>query len=257
MSFRYVYGPVPSRRLGRALGVSPIPFKTCNYSCVYCQLGRTRRYGHVRREFFPPQEVLAEVRQALALHARDVDYVTYVGEGEPTLAASLGWLIEQTRGLSSLPVAVITNGSLVGIEEVRRERPAAQVVMPSLDAADPATFRRIDRPSRGLEVAEVIEGLVEFRRGYRGRLWLEVMLVHGVNDGEEVLTLLRQAIDRIRPDRVYVNVPIRPPAETWVRSPEPERLVRAHALLGEVVFIDRPESGAFGTSGFGSPLEAV
>ena len=229
--FRYVYGPVPSRRLGRSLGVNPIPFKTCNYSCVYCQLGRTPSRTSSRQRFFPPEEILSELAQALEIHGDGVEYVTFVGEGEPTLCSDLGHLLSETRRLTTTPTAVITNGSLLSRPDVRAELCNCDVVMPSLDAADEETYRRMDRPPRETVLEEVVDGLGQFRREFRGLLWVEVMLVKGCNDGEAQLSRLRQLLDRVRPDRVYLNVPIRPPAEPWVEPPDAEGLVRAQTLL--------------------------
>ena len=135
MDFRYVYGPVPSRRLGRSLGVNPIPFKTCNYSCAYCQLGRTSHLTNTRKDFYPADDILSEVREAMSQHEVDTDVVTFVGEGEPTLCRSLGYLIRETKKLTQKPVAVITNGSLLYRDDVRQELAPADVVMPSLDVA--------------------------------------------------------------------------------------------------------------------------
>jgi wyosine [tRNA(Phe)-imidazoG37] synthetase (radical SAM superfamily) len=242
----YVYGPVPSRRLGQSLGVDPIPFKVCNYNCVYCQLGRTTPLTNHRQVFFPPEEILAEVRQVLESNQTDqIDYITFVGEGEPLLCASLGRLIRGVKALTDIPVAVITNGSLLFRPEVRKEVSAAEVVIPTLDAADEETFRRINRPWPELHIAEIIEGLVAFRQMFQGQLWVEVMLVKGVNDTEQVLTGIAGALRRIRPDQVHINVPIRPPAETWVEPPEDEGLIRAMAILGEVAPIVTPATGAF------------
>jgi wyosine [tRNA(Phe)-imidazoG37] synthetase (radical SAM superfamily) len=243
----YVYGPVPSRRLGQSLGVDPIPFKVCNYNCVYCQLGRTTPLTNQRQVFFPPEDILAEVRQVLERNQFDqIDHITFVGEGEPLLCASLGWLIRGVKALTDdIPVAVITNGSLLFMPEVREEVRPAEVVIPTLDAADEETFRRINRPWPELHIAEIIEGLVAFRQMFQGQLWVEVMLVKGVNDTEQVLTGIAGALRRIRPGQVHINVPIRPPAETWVEPPEDEGLIRAMAILGEVAPIVTPATGAF------------
>ena len=257
MKFRYVYGPVPSRRLGRSLGVDPIPFKTCTYNCVYCQLGGNSSLTDHRRSFFSPGEVLQEIREGLILHPDEIDYVTFVGEGEPTLYQNLGALIGETKKMTALPVAVITNGSLLYRNDVREELAQADVVMPSLDAADEKTWQKVNRPHGRLDIEEIIEGMIHFRRRFQGQLWMEVMLVRGINDGEESLLAIRQALERITPDRIFVNVPIRPPAESWVQPPDAEGWVRAHALLGEGIFIDEPEEGTFDTAGFDRPLEAV
>lgn len=240
-----VYGPVPSRRLGQSLGIDPIPFKTCNYNCVYCQLGRTTPLTNERRDFFPPEAILAEVRTVLeAQEPGTIDYVTFVGQGEPLLCASLGRLIREVGAMSELPVALITNGSLLFLPEVREEVQVADVVMPTVDAADQDTFRRINRPWPRLHVDEVLAGMAEFREVFAGQLWVEVMLVRGLNDTEPVLMGIAAALQRIRPDQVHLNVPLRPPAEHWVEPPDDEGLVRAQAILGEVAPIVVPAVGA-------------
>ncbi len=229
----HVFGPVPSRRLGRSLGIDPIPFKTCNFNCVYCQLGRTTAMRGERRDFFPPEEILADVEAALAKHVREIDWLTVTGEGEPTLCRSLGHILREIRKMTDLPIAVITNGGLLHQEDVRADLAESDLVMPSLDAADPETFGRIDRPHGRLEIEAIIEGIAQFRREFSGRVWLEIMLVRGVNDGDESLRALRAAIDRIEPDRVWLNTPVRPPAEGGVEIPDASVLERAREILGE------------------------
>ena len=242
----YLYGPVPSRRLGQSLGIDPIPFKTCNYNCVYCQLGRTTPLTNRRQVFFPPEDILAEVSQALRTNQPDrIDYITFVGQGEPLLCASLGRLIREVKTLTDIPVAVITNGSLLFRPGARAEVCQADVVIPTLDAADEELFRRLNRPWPELHIAEIIEGLVALRRMFEGQLWVEVMLIKGINDTEQALSGIAGALSRIRPDQVHINVPIRPPAETWVEPPEDEGLIRAMAILGEVAPIVTPATGAF------------
>jgi len=255
VEFRYVFGPVPSRRLGRSLGVNLVPFKTCNYSCVYCQLGRTTRLVDERDDFFPPEEVLSEIREALSRNP-DLDYLTFTGEGEPTLCRSIGWLISRAKELSPVPVAVLTNGALLCREDVREELGQADLVMPSLDAGDPRTFRRVNRPHRDLDIEAIVDGISEFRDEFRGKLWVEVMLVAGVNDTEEALKAIRRALDRIRPDRTFINLPVRPPAESWVRIPDEDALVRAQVLL-EAELLPHEEEGEFGVEGFPDPVEAI
>jgi len=254
----YVYGPVPSRRLGQSLGVDPIPFKTCNYNCVYCQLGRTKPVTNERRDFFPPEDILAQVRDALERHQPgEIDYVTFVGQGEPTLCASLGWLIRQVKMMTDIPVAVITNGALLCQADVREELVAANVVMPTLDAADQDTFRRINRPWPRFRIANIIEGMAIFREMFHGQFWMEVMLVKRLNDDEATLLGIRDALARIRPDRIQINVPIRPPAETWVEIPDDEAIVHATAILGEAAEVVAPYEGTFDLSGFTDVTEAV
>jgi wyosine [tRNA(Phe)-imidazoG37] synthetase (radical SAM superfamily) len=243
---RHVYGPVPSRRLGQSLGVDPVPFKTCNYNCVYCQLGRTTPVTNERREFYPADDILAEVRQALSTHEADeIDYITVVGEGEPLLYSQIRGLTDGIRALTEIPLAVITNGSLFHLADVRAALSASHVVMPTLDAADEPTFRAINRPWPELDIDEIVEGMAEFRRAFRGQFWIEVMLVNGLNDREPVLLRLAAALRHIGPDQVHLNVPIRPPAEDWVTPPENDGMMRAMAILGEVAPIVTPAEGAF------------
>ncbi len=253
-----VYGPVPSRRFGQSLGVDPIPFKTCNYNCVYCQLGRTTPVTHERKDFFPLKDILTELRAALVAHRPgEIDYVTFVGQGEPLLCASLGRLIRIVRAMTQTPIAVITNGSLMSSAAVREEVGVADVVIPSLDAADQATFRRIARPWHKLQITEIIEGMAAFRDIFRGQLWIEVMLVRGLNDTEPVLLDLARALRSIRPDQVHVNTPVRPPAEAWVKPPTSEGLMRAVSILGEVATVLTPAQGSIELARDMPPEDAV
>ncbi len=251
---RFVYGPVPSRRLGRSLGVNVIPFKTCNYSCVYCQLGKTTDLINERRSFFPKEEILREVAEVVG--RVEADHVTFAGEGEPTLCRDLGWLIKEIKKVTDTPVAVLTNGSLLYREDVREDLAEADVVIPSLDAADEKTFRRINRPHKDLKIDEIVEGLREFSREYSGKFYIEVMLVKGYNDSESALKAIRSALERIKPDGVYLLTPIRPPT-LEVEPADVEEIVRAHAILGDVVEVIDPEVGEFSTECFSSAEEAV
>ena len=226
----YVFGPVRSRRLGRSLGVDLLPLKTCNWNCVYCQLGRTVPLTNSRAECCPAETVLIELRRALDTSA-GIDWVTFVGSGEPTLHSRIGWLIRQAKGLTDIPVAVITNGSLLHIPEVAQELAAADAVLPTLDAGDAALYRRINRPHPALSYDSLRQGLITFRRQYGGLLWVEVMLVQGVNDSESTLQSLAAALDEIKPNEVHINVPFRAPAELWVRVPPPDTLRRAREII--------------------------
>ena len=251
---RFVYGPVPSRRLGRSLGVNVIPFKTCNYSCVYCQLGKTTNLINERRSFFPKEEILEELEKVL--ERVEADHVTFAGEGEPTLCGDLGWLIGRIKEITDIPVAVITNGSLLYRRDVREDLASADVVIPSLDAADERTFRRINRPHKDLSVDMVIEGLEEFGEEFEGKFYVEIMLVKGYNDDEDALRNIRSALERIEPDGVYLLTPIRPPTLN-VEPADEMGIVRAHAILGDVVDVIDPEVGEFSTECFSSVEEAV
>jgi len=255
---KYVFGPVPSRRLGQSLGIDPLPLKTCNWNCVYCQLGRSLPLTNQRREYFPRKEIIAEVEQALKAHAPgDIDWVTFVGSGETTLHASLGWLIRQVKALTHLPVAVITNGSLLYLPEMRLELSAADAVLPSLDAGNARLYRKINRPHPEVSFKRLTEGLTAFRKEYQGKLWVEVMMVRGLNDTEDALNEIAKTLKAIQPDEVHILLPDRPPVEPWVLPSDEEGLLRARTILGEVARVIHPASGSFDLSGAESLLEAV
>jgi len=230
---RFVFGPVASRRLGRSLGVDPIPLKTCNWNCVYCQLGRSTPMTGARREYYPRDEILDEIAAALETLPPDgVDWLTFCGSGEPTLHASLGWLIRRSKEIAEVPIAVITNGALLAYADVRKNLLAANAVLPTLDAGTDAVYRRVNRPLARPSFAEIVEGLVAFRREFRRKLWIEVMLVPGLNDSEASLRDIAAVVRAVRPDQVHLAMPARPPAESWVASGEDEILARAAAILG-------------------------
>lgn len=254
----YVFGPVPSRRLGQSLGIDPIPLKKCNWNCVYCQLGRSKPLVNERREYFRRADILAEVEQALLSHAPgEIDWVTFVGSGETTLHSGIGWLIRQVKSLTQLPVAVITNGSLLYLPEMRLELSPADAVLPSLDAGNATLFRKINRPHPEVGFKRLVEGLVAFRKEYSGKLWIEVMLVRGLNDTETALREIAAVLNSIRPDEVHILQPTRPPAETWVQPPDEEGLLRARAILGDIARVVHPASGSFDLSGAQSLVDAI
>lgn len=228
---KYIYGPIPSRRLGKSLGVSPIPKKACNYACVYCQLGRTDKMTNVRKEYYPVEEILSELEEVLKTDV-EFDAVSVVGEGEPTLYSDLEKLIDGIRRLTDKPVTVITNGALLDDPDVLRALFKADIVLPSLDAYDEETFRKINRPHGRLDFNRALEGLIDFSHKFPGQLWLEIMLIKDINDDEESLYKFRKLLKRIRYDHLYLNTPVRPPAESWVAPSTPERLEAAVKLLG-------------------------
>lgn len=209
----------------------------------------------IRESFYPKEDILAEIIKRGKNSA--FDYVTFVGDGEPTLCKDLGWLIRQTKEQLQLPAAVITNGSLLFREDVRQDLKDADVVMPTLDAGNEKTFRAINRPHRSIAFDTMLQGLIDFRHEYRGQIWLEIMLVKGVNDSKEELLSIRQAVDAFEPDRVYVVTPIRPPAELWVEPPLPETILMAQELIGKAVPISGLETGQFGLQEFTNAREAI
>jgi wyosine [tRNA(Phe)-imidazoG37] synthetase (radical SAM superfamily) len=229
---KYVYGPVPSRRLGVSLGVDLIPKKICTYDCIYCQIGRTTRQTMERKEYCPPRSVLQDCREALREWGDRVDYVAISGSGEPTLNQAIGEVIAGIKELTPCPVAVITNSSLIYQAEVRQALLLADVVMPSLDAATTPAFQTINRPHPSLEIAQIIQGLADFRREYKGKIWLEVLLCRGVNDGREEIEALRKAIGAIQPDKVQLNTVVRPAMEDYAVALSSDTMEQIRASLG-------------------------
>lgn len=255
---KFVFGPVPSRRLGQSLGIDTIPLKTCNWNCVYCQLGRTVPLANKRREYFPCDEILAEVRQSLASHkAGDIDWVTFVGSGEPTLHVGLGWLIHAVKQMTDLPIAVITNGALLYLLDVREALAQADAVMPTLDAGNAGLYRKINRPHPEITYERLVDGLIAFRKEYRGMLWVEVMMVRGLNDAEEALHEIAAVLARVQPDEVHINLPTRPPAELWVQPPDEEGLMRAMSILGDTARVVPPAEGYFDLGGYANITDAI
>jgi wyosine [tRNA(Phe)-imidazoG37] synthetase (radical SAM superfamily) len=255
---KYVFGPVPSRRLGQSLGIDTIPLKTCNWNCVYCQLGRTVPLINTRQNYILPEVIMAEVQAALAAHRPgEIDWITFVGSGEPTLHASLGLLIRQVKALTDLPVAVITNGALLYRPEVRAELIAADAVLPTLDAGTPKLYRTINRPHPDITFERLVRGLIAFREHYSGKLWIEVMLVRGLNDSEPALRHIAAVLRKIGPDEVHINLPTRPPVETWVQPPDDEGLMRATAILGATAHVVQPIEGTFDLGHNGHLTEAI
>lgn len=231
------FGPVPSRRLGQSLGVNNIPPKTCSYSCVYCQLGRTSNMRVKRRAFYEPRDVLQEVQskvEGTRAHGKPIDFITFVPDGEPTLDANLGREIALLRPLG-VPIAVITNASLISRGDVREDLLQADWVSLKIDSPSEEVWRRIDRPHRALRLSSILDGMLEFARTYKGELVTETMLVEGVNDNDEHVQEVAGFLARLKPARAYLAIPTRPPAELWAHAPSEETIVRAYQLLGEKV----------------------
>lgn len=255
---KYIFGPGPSRRLGQSLGIDTIPLKTCNWNCIYCQLGRTRPLTIERKVYIPCEDILAEVKSALASHTSgEIDWITFVGSGEPTLHSEIGYLIDKIKALTKIPVAVITNGSLLYLPEVRQELSAADVVMPSLDAGNANLYRKLNRPHGQATFERLIDGLIAFGDEYQGKLWVEVMLIDEWNDSEPTLREIAGILKRIKPDEVHLLLPTRPPAEPWVKPAKPDGLIQAMAILGDIADVVHPAEGNFELSGSDNPVEAI
>ncbi len=231
----YVFGPVPSRRLGLSLGVDLMPKKTCTYNCIYCQVGKTTCLTATPAAFHPVERILAELRERL----KDVspDAVTMSGSGEPTLHTGIGRIISSVKEMTDAPVVVLTNGSLLGREEVRARVREADRVAPTLCSVQESTSRRIHRPHRSIHVRDLIDGLTRFRTEYTGELTMEVVLLKGINDTQEELEGIRGALADISPDRVQLNTVVRPPADAAAVALDRERLEEIRGFLGERVEI--------------------
>jgi wyosine [tRNA(Phe)-imidazoG37] synthetase (radical SAM superfamily) len=230
---KHVFGPVPSRRLGRSLGIDLVPYKTCTFDCIYCDLGRTTHKTTSRQLYVPPEEMLYEFERTLSGLDKKPDFITLSGSGEPTLNTALGEVIREVKEITSIPVAVLTNSSLLSLEEVRKDVSEADLVVPSLDAVTPALFEYINRPHPSIKIEEIISGLVQFRKSYRGQLWLEILFCRGVNDGSKEIEKLREAAERIEPDRIQLNTPVRPPAEDFAFPLTSAQLEEIRKRLGD------------------------
>lgn len=217
MAYKYVFGPVPSRRLGISLGIDLLPFKTCSFNCIYCECGRTTQYLNERKEFFPVEDIFSEISDYLSNNEYP-DFLTFSGSGEPTLYSKLGDLISMCKSnFPEVKIAIITNSSLLYREDVRKECSLADVVLPSLDSARLESFIKLDRPLDKDKLNLIILGLIEFRKIYDKEIWLEIFFAQGINDTEEDLESLYQAIIKIKPDLVQLNTLDRPPAESFTK----------------------------------------
>ncbi|WP_292370085.1 radical SAM protein [Methanoregula sp. UBA64] len=229
---RHIFGPVLSRRLGLSLGVDLVPFKVCSYDCAYCECGHTTEMTLARQEFVPAGVVMAELRRVLSTRPA-LDSITFAGSGEPTLSLALGPVIAAIkREFPEYTVSVLTNGSLLSDTAVQDELLPADRVIPTLSSVSQQTFERIHHPDPSLKIADIIDGMVSFRKRYTGQLWLELFIIPGLNTTDEELAGLKAAIGRIRPDYIQLNTLDRPPADTWVRAASASELERVRTVLG-------------------------
>jgi wyosine [tRNA(Phe)-imidazoG37] synthetase (radical SAM superfamily) len=243
---KYVFGPVPSRRLGQSLGIDPVILKTCNWNCVYCQLGRTIPLTNQRKEYIPTQEIFSQLKKALEDHQKGgIDWITFVGSGETMLASNVGILIERIKQITKIPIAVITNGSLLYLPEVRQELLLADAVLPSLDAGNAKLYKRINRPHPQVTFNRLVNGLKLFRQEYHGKLWIEVMLIKDLNDSVETLTEIASHLRVILPDEVHILLPTRPPVEPWVKPADQEGIQRARDIFGSIARVVNTTDGVF------------
>lgn len=222
-TYNYIFGPVHSRRLGRSLGIDLIPAKTCSYNCLYCQLGVTSALTIDRRAYVPVDAVRRELECWWSAGGR-ADVVTLAGSGEPTLHTGFGEILRVIHQVTGMPSVLLSNGSLFHLPEVRRDAMEADVVKVTLSAWDEPSFQRLHRPHSGLSFTAMWEGERQFRKEYKGQLWVEVFIVPGVNDGDDAARALAGVVAALRPDRVQLNTAVRAPAEEGVQAASPDRL---------------------------------
>jgi wyosine [tRNA(Phe)-imidazoG37] synthetase (radical SAM superfamily) len=224
MQYNTLFGPVPSRRLGMSLGVDLVPLKTCTLNCIYCECGKTSRLTSRRKEYVSLEAVIKELTHYLAHHAQP-DYITFSGSGEPTLNLKIGDVIHFLKDhVHSVPVAVLTNSTLLSSKQVRTDIKNASVVVPSLDAATENSFNKINRPPPHFRIEKIIDGLVQFRKEYSGEIWLEIFIIPGLNDTITELNALKRVINKIKPNQVHLNTLDRPGSVTTLRSATGEEL---------------------------------
>jgi wyosine [tRNA(Phe)-imidazoG37] synthetase (radical SAM superfamily) len=236
LSMKHIYGPLHSRRLGLSLGVNVTPFKICSFDCVYCQLGKTSEKTVERKEYANTAEIFEELKlwlQNSPQDAKSVNYISFSGAGEPTLNINIGSLIAQIKKITAIPVAVITNSSFLKDPALRRELLDADVIVPTLNTADQAAFEALNQPCEGIKIEEVIQGLADLRREYKGKIWLETMIVKGINDDLEGARKLFDAIERINPNVIHLNSPVRSPDESTAQCADPKRLKKIQKILGD------------------------
>jgi wyosine [tRNA(Phe)-imidazoG37] synthetase (radical SAM superfamily) len=219
-----------------SLGISLTPYKICNFDCTYCQLGRTKELTCERKEYIKIENIVAELRSWLQNNveeAKNLNYITISGSGEPTLNIKIGELIKEIKAITNIAVAVITNASLLNAIEVRQALLNSDLVLPSLDSVITEVFNKINRPHQNIKIEEIINGLVNFKKEFRGKIWLEVMLVRSVNDDLRQVKKMKEVIERINPDKIQLNSPIRTTAEPDVLAVDKNKLEKIKEILGD------------------------
>jgi len=246
--YRYIYGPVPSRRLGQSLGIDLVPFKTCTYDCVYCQLGRTTNKTIERREYVSVKDVLAELKRKLATGVSP-DYITLAGSGEPTLNSAIGNLIEMIKETTNVPVVVLTNGSLLWRREVQDDLMMSDIVIPSLDAGDENMFHYVNRPHPDVSFKQLVDGTTSFTERFQGEVWLEVMLLSGITGLPKEVKKIASLAGQIAPTRIQLNTVGRPPAEDYACPLSDDQLSSVREVFpGLVEIVREKENGKYDVS---------
>lgn len=245
--FKHIYGPVPSRRLGRSLGIDLIPFKTCTYDCIYCHLGRTTHKTLERKQYVEIQVILSELSQALA-NPDAFDYISLAGSGEPTLNSGIGSLIEKIKSMTNHPVAVLTNGSLLWMRDIQDALLQADLILPSLDVGDNSLFQYVNRPHENISFEQIVDGLTGFSNRYKGEIWLEVLLLAGVTSVREESEKIASILRHMRLTRIQLNTVVRPPAEVYAKPVSRNRMpILKEIFQGKVDIISDIKPGNWHT----------
>jgi len=227
-----IFGPVASRRLGFSLGVDTIPFKTCSLDCIYCQLGRTTNKTIQRKEYIATDDILREIEEVLQ-EGKRIDYITFSGSGEPTLNSEIRRMISRIKELTSIPLAILTNGTLLYQPRMREDLMGADLVIPSLDTVTQEIFQMINRPHPSLKIDQVITGIDTFSQEFDGKVWLEIMVIKGINDSLEEIEKIAQVIKEMNLEKIQLNTVVRPPAEEFARPLTAEDLKNIKTALGK------------------------
>ncbi|ADC69072.1 Radical SAM domain protein [Methanocaldococcus sp. FS406-22] len=235
------FGPVPSRRLGKSLGINNIPCKFCSYDCIYCQVGRTINKTIERRVFYNPEDIFKSVKEKInKLSNEKIDYLTFVADGEPTLDINLSKDVEMLRDFG-IPIAIITNSSLIWREDVREDLLNFDLVSFKVDSADEKIWREINRPHENLSLDKILEGMIAFRDNYKGKLITETMILGNINYTEDSIIKTAEFLKELKPDKCYLNTPIRPPSEKYIKPPKIEVITKILSIFNEIIGKDKVE----------------
>ena len=229
---KYIFGPVPSRRLGLSLGIDILPKKTCNMNCIYCEIGKTDKVTNEVKSYSSWKDIFNELKNYLKNRKNQIDCITFTASGEPTLHKDLNKLIKATKQITKKPIIILTNSSLVNNKEVFSSLIEANLVLPSLDAATEKCFKKINRPHPDLKIRDIIDGLSKLKKEMKGEMWLEILFVKGINDNKKELIALKEAISKIAPDKIQLNTVTRPPAEEFARPVSENELINIKEFLG-------------------------
>ncbi len=232
MNYKYLVGPITSRRLGLSLGIDPIPSKTCSFDCLYCEVTKTNNKTVERKEYVNADEILSELKHYLEKGKKKPDYITFSGSGEPTLNSKLGYIIKGIKKLTNIPVAVITNSSIIDRLDVREELLKADLIIPSLDAVTESVFKKIDLPHKSIKIENIINGLIELRKEYNKEIWLEVLVLKGYNDSIEEIKKIAEVAKKINPDKIQINSLDRAPAYSIAQKVEEDKLNELKKIFG-------------------------